>query len=176
MRIGDKAIEFSLPDINGEQVSLESYSDKNIVVIIFGCNHCPYVKAYENRMKKIAAEYGDKGVALLEINSNDDKTYPQDSYENMKLRAKEQSFNFPYLRDEGAKVARAYEAKYTPEVFLLDKERVLRYHGRIDDSWQSETRVRRHDLKEAIEDILGRRDVAVKTTPPIGCTIKWPTT
>lgn len=174
MIIGKLAPDFDLIDVNGNRVSLDTFKDKELVIVIFGCNHCPYVKAYEHRIIKLQADYANKGVALAMINANNDKTYPEDSFENMKKNAHEKGFNFPYLRDETAKTARAYEAKYTPEVFLLDRGRIIRYTGRIDDCWQSEKGVKRHDLKEAIEDILGKREVGVKTTPPIGCTIKWP--
>jgi len=173
MMIGKKGEDFSLPDISGERLSLSDFSGKDILVIIFGCNHCPYVKAYEKRMVDIQNAYADKSVALIEINSNDADAYPADSFENMKINAKEKGFNFPYLCDAKGETARAYNAKYTPEVFLLDDERIIRYTGRIDDNWQSERGVKRHDLTMAIEDLLHKREVAVKSTTPVGCTIKW---
>ncbi len=168
------APDFKLPDVSGESVALESLKDKKIIAIIFGCNHCPYVKAYLGRITRLQAEYGEKGLAIAMINSNDDQTYPEDSFEEMKILAQAKGFNFLYLRDETAETARNYEAKYTPEAFLLDEERKIRYRGRIDDCWHSETGTKRSDLKEAIEDLLARREVAVKSTAPIGCTIKWP--
>jgi peroxiredoxin len=169
-----KAPDFALPDVSGEAVSLESLEDKKIIAVIFGCNHCPYVKAYLGRIIRLQERYAEKGVAIVMINPNNDEAYPADSFEEMKIRAKEKGFNFSYLRDETAETARAYEAKYTPEVFLLDEDRKIRYRGRIDDCWHSETGTKRADLQEAIEDLLARREVAVKSTTPIGCTIKWP--
>jgi len=174
MLTAKKAPDFKLPDVSGEQVSFESLKDKKIIAVIFGCNHCPYVKAYLGRIIRLQEEYAEKGLAVVMINSNNDQTYPEDSFEEMKIWAKEKGFNFLYLRDETAETARNYEAKYTPEACLLDEERKIRYQGRIDDCWHSETGAKRADLKEAIEDLMARREVAVKSTAPIGCTIKWP--
>lgn len=173
MRVGTVAADFNLPGVDGQTVSLESLKDKSVVIVIFSCNHCPYVRAYEERMIKIQSDYADRSVSVVAINSNNDMTYKEDSFDNMKKRAAEMGFNFHYLRDETQEVARSYEAKYTPEVFLLDSERVIRYTGRIDDCWASAQHVKRHDLLEALEDVLHDREIAVKSTTPIGCTIKW---
>jgi peroxiredoxin len=174
MRTGEQAPGFDLIDISGETISLDSLSEYKAVAVIFGCNHCPYVKAYLGRIIAIQAKYIDEGFTVVMINSNNEETHPEDSFENMKKNAADNGFNFPYLRDETAEVARAYEAKYTPEVFLLDSERKFRYRGRVDDCWHSVKGVKRHDLEKAIEELLGGREIGVKSTTPIGCTIKWP--
>jgi peroxiredoxin len=174
MRIGEQAPGFDLTDISGEKISLDGLNEYKAVAVIFGCNHCPYVKAYVGRIIATQAKYRDKGYTAVMINSNNENTHPDDSFDNMKKNASENGFNFPYLRDETAEVARAYEAKYTPEVFLLDSERKLRYKGRIDDCWHSVKGVKRHDLEKALEEILDGKEVGVKSTTPVGCTIKWP--
>lgn len=174
MRTGEQAVGFELLDVSGEKVSLEGLTEQKAVAVIFGCNHCPYVKAYLGRIIAIQDKYRDRGFTAVMINSNNEKTHPEDSFDNMKKIADEYGFNFPYLRDETAEVARAYEAKYTPEVFLLDSEKKLRYKGRIDDCWHSVKGVRKHDLENAIEDFLSGREIGVKSTTPVGCTIKWP--
>ena len=126
LKIGFPAPDFILTGIDDKKYSLESFKDKKAVVIIFSCNHCPYVQAYEER---IINDYATKAVAVIAINSNEDVNYPDDSFENMKKRAAEKNFNFPYLRDEDQSVARAYDATHTPEIFLLDAERKLAGQG-----------------------------------------------
>lgn len=140
---------------------------------MFSCNHCPTVKAYENRFIELQDDYEGKGVTLIAINANDDKKYSEDSFENMKIRAKEKGFNFPYLRDESQKVAKAYGAERTPEVFVFDRKRILRYHGRIDDNVHAPDQVRETYLRDAIDAILEGRAVPLEETEPVGCTIKW---
>lgn len=174
MRTGEQAPSFDLIDISGEKISLDSLAEHKAVAVIFGCNHCPYVKAYLGRIVGIQEKYRDDGLTVVMINSNNEETHPDDSFDNMKKNGAEHGFNFPYLRDETAEVARAYEAKYTPEVFLFNTERKLCYKGRIDDCWHSVKGVKRHDFEKAIEELLGGREIGVKSTTPVGCTIKWP--
>jgi len=140
---------------------------------MFSCNHCPTVKAYEDRFVELQRDYKDKGVGLIAINPNDDKNYPEDSFENMKIRAREKDFNFPYLRDESQKVARAYGAERTPEVFVFDGKRTLVYHGRIDDNVYDPRQVRQNYLRDALDAVLEERKVPLEDTEPVGCTIKW---
>ena len=173
LKIGDPAPSFNLLGIDGKYHSLEDFKDKKVVVVMFSCNHCPTVKAYEDRFVEFQRDYGDKGVILIAINPNDDKKYPEDSFENMKIRARERGFNFPYLRDETQEVARAYGAERTPEVFVLDEKRILRYHGRIDDNVYEPDKVRHKYLRDAVDAILEGREVPIKETEPVGCTIKW---
>lgn len=173
LELGKKAPDFGeLKATDGKMYSLSSFDKKPTLVIIFSCNHCPYVQAYEDRMVKIQSDYSNKGVQLIAINSNDDRTYPEDSYENMVKRAKEKHFNFVYLRDEDQKVVDAYGAICTPHVFVFDPERKLRYRGRIDDS-KDPSKVSSHDLRNALDDIVAGRRVRVPDTRPFGCSIKW---
>jgi len=171
--IGDPAPEFQLKGADDKEYSLQSFKDKNIVVIIFSCNHCPYVKAYEDRFIKIQKTYKNKGVILVAINSNDALNYPEDSFDNMKNRSKQKNFNFPYLRDETQDIARAYGAERTPEVFVFDEKRILRYHGRIDDNVYQPDQVNQHYLVDALECLIEGKQVSVDDTQPVGCTIKW---
>ena len=173
MKIGDKAPGFSgLKGVDGKIHDLSDYTTQ-IVVLIFSCNHCPTVIAYEDRMIKIQRDYTHRGVTLIAINPNDASKYPTDNYQNMIKRAQEKGFNFPYLRDESQNVARDYGAQRTPEIFVLDKERILRYHGRIDDNANDPTSVRTPDLRDALEALLEGRKIRVAETAPVGCTIKW---
>lgn len=168
-----KAPDFTdLQAADGRRYSLRSFDDKPVLVVMFTCNHCPYVVAYEDRMVAIQRDYAEKGVQLVAINSNDDKNYPEDSYPLMVKRAKEKGFNFPYLRDPDQKVAEAYGAVCTPHVFAFDKERRLRYKGRIDDS-RDPHQVKSHDLRNAIDDLAAGRNVRTPETRPFGCSIKW---
>lgn len=174
LQIGDTAPDFNnLPCVDGKNYSLSSFDDKKAVVVIFSCNHCPYVIAYEDRMIDIQKDYADKGVAFVAINPNDDKKYPADSFDKMVIRAEEKGFNFPYLRDETQEIASAYGAERTPEIFLLDEDRKLVYHGRIDDNTEDVNDVKRHDLREALDELLAGKDISVPETSPVGCTIKW---
>jgi len=173
LKIGSHAPDFNLPGIDGKEYSLNSFADKNALIIIFSCNHCPYVQAYEERMKQIQDDYQQKGVTVIAINSNEDVNYPDDSFENMKKRADEQNFNFLYLRDEDQLVARAYDATHTPEIFLFDKERKLAFHGKIDDNWQEPSKVQNHYLRNALDELLEGNEISVPETFTIGCTIKW---
>jgi len=173
LAIGTKAPDFDLPGTDGRSYSLGTFTDKAATVVIFSCNHCPYVVANEDRMIQLQAEYADKGVQLVAINPNDEVKYPADSFEAMKTSAAEKGFNFPYLRDESQEVARAYGASVTPEVFLVDGTGVVVYHGRIDDNVMEPANVLRHDLREALDELLGGHGISVADTEPVGCTIKW---
>jgi len=173
LRVGDSAPRFRLPGVDGKDCGLEDFKDKKAMIVMFSCNHCPTVKAYEDRFVKLQRDYKDKEVVLVAINPNDDKRYPEDSFKNMKIRAREKGFNFPYLRDESQEVAGAYGAERTPEVFVLDERRIVRYHGRIDDNVYEPNQVRQHYLRDALDAILNEKEVPVKNTEPVGCTIKW---
>ena len=173
LKTGDKAISFNLPGIDGANHALAEYSGKNAVAVIFSCNHCPYVRAWEDRMVQIQADYAPKGVQLVAINANDAVKYPEDSFEKMKERAKEKHFNFLYLRDEKQEVARAYGAERTPEVFLFDKAGTLRYHGVIDDNYDNPATVKVKYLRDAMDAVLSGKQPATADTKPVGCTIKW---
>ncbi len=172
LSLGSPAPDFELDGVDGKKHSIGSFAKSSVFVVIFSCNHCPYVQAYEDRMVSIQRDYAAKGVQLVAINANDEKAYPEDGYPQMVKRAKDKGFNFPYIRDPDQKVAEAYGAVCTPHVFAFDKERKLRYRGRIDDSRDS-LKVKTHDLRNAIEDLLAGRDVSEPETRPFGCSIKW---
>jgi peroxiredoxin len=172
LELGAAAPDFDLPGTDGRRHSLSSFGAKPVLVVVFSCNHCPYVKAYEDRMVAVQKDYGGRGVQLVAINSNDEKSYPEDSFDEMVRRAKEKSFNFPYLRDEQQTVVEAYGAVCTPHVFVFDQSRRLRYRGRIDDS-KDPANVKSPDLRNALDDLVEGRDVRVPDTRPFGCSIKW---
>jgi peroxiredoxin len=173
LKIGDKAIPFNLIGVDDQQHALSDYADKAAVAVIFSCNHCPYVRAWEDRMIQIQADYADKGVQLIAINANDATKYPDDSFPKMKERAQEKGFNFPYLHDETQEIAQAYGAERTPQVFLFDQDGVLRYYGAIDDNYENPNAVKQHYLRDALDAVLAGQDPPVTETPPVGCTIKW---
>ena len=170
--LGSPAPDFDLPGVDGQRHSLASFAGKPVLVVIFSCNHCPYVKDYEARMVSIQRDYAAKGVQLVAINSNDDKAYPEDGFSEMVIRAKAKGFNFPYLRDESQKVVEAYGGVCTPHVFAFDANRTLRYRGRIDDS-RDASKVTTHDLRNALDDMLAGRSLRTPDTKPFGCSIKW---
>jgi peroxiredoxin len=173
LKIGSKAPDFNLLGVDNKFYSLDSFADKKILIVIFSCNHCPYVQAYEQRIISIQKEFSEKGVQIVAINSNEDKNYPEDSFDQMIKRSSEKQFNFPYLRDETQEVAKAYGATHTPEIFLFDQERKLRYHGKIDDNWKEPEKVKYQYLRKAIEEVLEGKEVSIPETFSIGCTIKW---
>ena len=180
--IGDKAPDFNLPGVDGRRYTLGDFSRADVLVIVFTCNHCPTAQAYEDRIKRLAAEYRGKGVALVAISPNDPKAVRldelgysdmSDSFEEMKIRARDMDYNFPYLYDgEDQKISRAYGPQRTPHVFVFDKQRALRYEGRIDDS-EKPQRVQSRDAGRAIDALLKGEKVPLEKTPTIGCSIKW---
>ena len=173
MKLGDKAVDFSLKGIDGKNYSLSSFSEAKALVVIFSCNHCPYVKAYEDRMIEIQRDYQNKKIQLIAINSNDSFGYPEDSFEEMVKRAQEKRFNFPYLHDREQITARAYQATHTPHLFVFDSGRRLAYTGKIDDNWENPSLVQKRYLKDALDDLLADKPVRLPETHAIGCTIKW---
>ena len=132
--LATEAPVFDLPGVDGRQHSLDDYADKPALAVVWSCNHCPYVQAWEGRMKAIAGEYAGRGVRLVAVSSNDAANYPQDSFEEMKKRAEREGFSFDYLYDADQSLARSLGAERTPEVFVFDRDRRLVYHGAIDDS------------------------------------------
>ena len=173
LKIGDEALAFKLPGVDGKEHSIDEYKGKDAVVVIFSCNHCPYVRAWEDRMVQIQADYASKGVQIIAFNSNDASKFPEDSFPNMKERARVKNFNFPYVRDETQSVARAYGAERTPEVFMFNKNGVLRYHGAIDDNYDDPKGVREHYLRLALDAMLSGNPISTPETRPVGCSIKW---
>ncbi len=173
LKIGDKAPDFSLPGVDGKTYTLHDFRNKKIIVVVFMCNHCPYVQGSIERIKSIQSDYGIKGVQIVGINANDEVNYPDDSFEKMIEVSKAKNFNFTYLRDQDQKIATAYDAQCTPECFAFDAERKLRYHGRVDDSPKDETKVNVTDLRNAVEALVHNKKVAMEVAPAIGCSIKW---
>lgn len=183
LAIGSTAPDFALPGTDGKTYSLKDFASSKVLVIIFTCNHCPTAQAYEDRMKQLVTDYKAKGVAVVAISPNDPLavtlgemgyTDVGDSFEEMKIRATDKSFNFPYLYDgETSKVSMQYGPQATPHVFIFDKQRKLRYTGRIDDGEKPGT-AKNHDTRNAIDALLAGKPVPVDKTKTFGCSIKWP--
>ncbi len=172
LSIGEAIPSFDLPATDGFNYTDESFNSKKLLCIIFSCNHCPYVRAYEERIIELQDEFKDE-LQIVAINSNDSVKYPEDSFENMKLRYSERGFNFVYLRDESQEVAKKFGATHTPQIFLFDEERKLIYSGKIDDNWQFPDKVQSRYLRDAIIEYLEGNEISVPETYSIGCTIKW---
>jgi peroxiredoxin len=172
LTLGTETPQFDLPGVDGRSHSLEDYADAEVLALVQSCNHCPYVIAWEDRMKAIQRDYADRGFRLVAIASNDADRYPADSFEEMQKRAEQKAFNFDYLYDEDQSVARALGSERTPEVFLFDKDRRLVYHGAIDDS-RDDGSVTRHYLRDALDAVLAGDDPAISDTAAVGCTVKW---
>ena len=174
LKIGDKSPDFLLPGIDGKEHSLEFSKEKKAILVLFMCNHCPYVIPKFDLFVKLQRKYGANGFQLIGINSNDPNVVSDDSFEGMKKTAKEQNFNFPYLFDETQTVAKAYGAVCTPDPFLLNSNFEVVYHGRFDDAHKrppSESTT--HEMEDAIKQLLDGRKVVVKQFPSMGCSIKW---
>lgn len=172
LEINASCPDFDLPGTDGKNHSLASFDDELLVVIV-SCNHCPYVVAYEPRIVDLARTYGSKNVGWVAVNANDATRYPDDGMQPMKARARERGFTFPYLRDDSQAFVRALGARFTPEVFVFDRERKLRYHGRIDDNHRDPSRVTSPDLQNALDALLGGSSPAVAETTAFGCSVKW---
>ncbi|GAB0057124.1 hypothetical protein SIID45300_01445 [Candidatus Magnetaquicoccaceae bacterium FCR-1] len=171
--LGAFAPEFALPGVDGKTHTLESYQSSPVLVVMFICNHCPYVQAIEERLIVLARELQPRGVAFVGISSNDPTSYPEDSFENMRLRANKKGYPFDYLYDGNQRTARDYGAVCTPDFFVYDRERTLRYRGRLDDSPRNPAAVRREEMKEAILALLEDRAIPEPQNAAMGCSIKW---
>jgi peroxiredoxin len=173
LEIGKPVPTFKLPGVDGKDCALADLLKKNkAAVVVFSCNHCPVAQAYQDRLIEIQKDYKAKGVAVVAICSNDVEAYPEDSFDNMKKRAKEKKYNFPYLYDESQEVARAYRATCTPHVFLLDAKGVLAYRGAVDDN-QDAKKATKPYLRAALDSVLAGKPVETTTTKQFGCDIKW---
>ena len=171
--LGSRAHDFSLRGVDGQEYSLASFRDKRVLVIIFMCNHCPYVKAVLPRLNDLQNQLGERGVQLVGINSNDAVRYPDDSFDNMKKTALEKKISYPYLFDPTQDIAKAYDAVCTPDIYLYGEERTLLYRGRIDDNWEQAEKVTQKDLQTAIESALMGKEMVKEQIPSMGCSIKW---
>jgi len=170
--IGDTAADFRLKNVDGEMMSLEDIKDAKGYIIVFTCNHCPFSVMYEDRLIALHKKYAPMGYPVVAINPNSPEKQPADSYEAMQVRAKEKSFPFAYLFDDGQKVYPEYGATKTPHVFLLDKSRTVKYIGAIDDNARDAGSVEVKYLENAIDALEGGKSPDPATTKAIGCTIK----
>ena len=179
LRIGSPLPSFGpLRATDGRMITSADFAGAKAVVVVFSCNHCPYVQAYEDRMIAFQTDYVPKGVTLVAINSNETVNYPDDDFDGMVRRAAEKKFNFPYVRDETQEVAEAFDATHTPEFFVFGplpgKGGVrLQYRGKMDDNHKDPTAVKRYYLRDAVEAVLAGKPVSEPETHSIGCTIKW---
>jgi len=174
LELGTWAPDFHLPDTSGKTVSLQDFKDSPALLIIFMCNHCPFVKHILDDLVELIKDYQERSVAVVGINSNDVESYTEDSPEKMKEMAKEKGFTFPYLYDESQEVAKLYSAACTPDFFLFGKERKLVYRGQMDDSRpDNKIPVTGLDLIKAMDAVLAGRDVSTIQKPSMGCNIKW---
>ena len=169
---GDKATDFKLKSVDGKMYSMSDYKDAKGFIVVFTCNHCPFAVKYEDRVIELAKKYKSKGYVLLAINPNDPAAQPDDSFDKMKVRAKEKGFTFPYLFDEGQKIFPQYGATKTPHVFLLDKNLIVKYIGAIDDNVEDASAVKEHYLENAIAALEKGQEPEVSLTKAIGCSIK----
>jgi peroxiredoxin len=171
--LGTHAPDFALPDTEGRIVSQSEFASKPLLVM-FLCNHCPYVKHVANDLAQVTQKYMAKGVAVVGINSNDAKQYPDDAPEAMKVEHRRRGYGFPYLFDETQQVARAYHATCTPDFFLFTTDRQLAYRGQMDDSRPGNGKpITAADLTHAVDEVLAGRPVAGMQKPSMGCNIKW---
>ena len=174
--LGKPAPDFALKGVDGKTYCLDDFKASKALVIVFMCNHCPYVIATQGRINALARKYGPQGVRVIGINSNDVTRYPDDSFGEMVKRAAEQAFVFPYLLDEDQTVAKAYDAACTPDPYVYERSEnqfLLRYRGQIDDNWKDEKAATRHALAEALDAILAGKAVSTDQKPAMGCSIKW---
>ena len=174
-KVGDKAIDFNLKNVDGKFVSMRNYPQAKGIVVIFTCNHCPYAKAYQQRVIDIDKKYKTLGYPVIAINPNDPEIEPEDSFANMVKVAKDKGFTFPYLFDEGQDIYRTYGAKRTPHAFLLQRQGdafIVKYIGAIDDNTYDASNVTKSFLGDAIDSLLAGKDPDPSFTKAIGCSIK----
>ncbi|WP_416306935.1 thioredoxin family protein [Neptunicella sp. SCSIO 80796] len=183
LQLGTSAPDFCLPSTQGHSVSLGDFNQAKGLVVAFICNHCPYVIHIAPRLAKLAAEYQQKGIAFVAINSNDTEMYPADSMDNMIVEKSKREYTFPYLLDESQRVAQAYSAACTPDLYLFDGQQKLVYRGQFDSSRphrissgnydSSKNQATGEDLQRAMDQLLNQQPIDDKQIPSIGCNIKW---
>lgn len=169
--LGNPCPDFALPGVDRKVWRRDDFCAPVLLVVVM-CNHCPYVQAIDDRINALAKELKGR-CDVVGINANDSKAYPEDGFEAMRSRAQALGFVFPYLRDESQAVARAFGAVCTPDFFLYDEDRKLRYRGRLDDNWKEAARITRQDLRMAIEALLSGQAIPEPQRPSMGCSIKW---
>ena len=175
LELGVPAHDFQLPDVvSGNEISLATFAGKKGLLVMFICRHCPYVLHVKEELARLGRDYSDKSLGMVAISPNDPAAYPLDAPPHLREMAQELGFNFPFCFDESQETAKAYEAACTPDFFLFDENRKLRYHGQLDDSRPNSGRpVTGGDLRAAIDAVLGGRAVNSGQKPIVGCSIKW---
>lgn len=173
LELGTTCPTFSLPSVDGRTYELRDFAESKALLIAFICNHCPYVRAIEDRLIALKRAFKTSELEMVGICSNDASRYPDDSKEQLFARWQEKNYGFPYLIDEDQSVARAFSAVCTPDLFLFDQNRALFYHGQLDDNWQQPQNVKKEDMKDAIRLLLNDQDPPVVQKPSMGCSIKW---
>jgi peroxiredoxin len=175
-KIGDIATDFNLKNVDNKMISMANYKEAKGFFVIFHCNQCPYSKAYENRIIALNAKYASKGLPVITINPNDPAINPEDSFEKMKIRAKQEKYTFPYLVDDTQEIAKAYGAKATPHVYLLEKTDeglVVSYTGAIDNDTENVNDAKIKYAENAADALLAGKEIELTQTKAIGCSIKW---
>ncbi|MGZ3743239.1 MAG: thioredoxin family protein [Pseudobdellovibrionaceae bacterium] len=165
--------DFTLPAVDGKIYSLKDFPKGHPLVVMFICNHCPYVKAIEDRLIQLGKDLKAMNVKVLAICSNDEETYPEDDFAHLKKRWEEKSYPFPYLHDKTQEVAKAFGALCTPDFFVYDRDHKLAYRGRLDNSWQDASKVTRRELLDAVKLLVKGQPAPQQQTPSMGCSIKW---
>jgi peroxiredoxin len=175
LALGTKAPTFELPDtLSGATIEIKEANGHPATVIMFICNHCPYVLHVNEELVRLSNEYIIKGVRFIAISSNDVENYPQDAPDKMKVMAMQLGYNFPYLYDESQQVAKAYDAACTPDFYVFDKEMTLVYRGRLDESRpESDIPLSGRDLRDALDAVLTESKISASQFPSMGCNIKW---
>jgi len=173
LELGMPCPDFRLRSVDGKTCARDDFREKPVLVVLFICNHCPYVQAVEDRIIALNREYASRGVQLVGICANDPTDYPDDRPERLLERWRRKGYGFPYLLDESQDVARAFHAVCTPDIYVFDRDRRLAYHGRIDDDWQNPSRVTRRELAAALDALLAGRRPSREQVHSIGCSIKW---
>lgn len=175
LELGKPCPDFSLPGVDGRLYTKKDFSNGNPFVVMFICNHCPYVKAIEDRLIQLGQDLAKLNIPVVAICSNDSKNYPDDSFENLKKRWMEKSYPFPYLHDEDQMVANNFGAVCTPDFFVYDKRLQLAYRGRLDDSWKDPNQVTKRELYDAVVMLAQEKSISQNQSPSMGCSIKWVT-
>ena len=175
LALGAQAPYFNLPDaISGNNISLDDFSHKKGLLVMFICQHCPFVKHVQSELAKLGRDYLDQNLGIVAISSNDVTTHPNDSPHDLKLMAESEGFDFPFCYDESQEVAKAYKAACTPDFFLFDHQQKLVYRGQLDDSRPSNNQpVTGKDLRNAIDLVLSGKEIPSAQKPSVGCNIKW---
>lgn len=171
--LGMKMPEFELKDPNGKNFKSGELYGKKGLLVAFTCNHCPYALAVWPRLIRLAKHAASLGINTVGINPNIHPGYPEDAPDKMKEKIKEWRISFPYLVDETQEIARTFQAQCTPDLYLFDSNHQLVYHGRLDDNWKEEGKVKKQELKEAIEQLASGQKITGKQYPSMGCSIKW---